>query len=202
MQVCFSFGFLSPVCVLLPPPPSRLLCPAATWLVREFIADAWEDTGISSVARDDCSSLSCWLVVLLLRLLPLVITLAANAPSVDGMVVGGLRSMRSSMWASCSVARSFIGCDVLPRRHVRFRWGLRFAAAVHSAQGRHAFVVFFFSLPFYATYFAVILFCEELDNRHPLLVRCVVIIANELGLEEPALVHLADEKDCFCCVRD
>ena len=106
VQVCFSFGFLSSVCFLLPPPPSRFT--AATWLARAVIADAWEETVVISVARDDCSSLSCWPVVLLLRLLPLVIMLAAADPSVAGIVVGGPRSMRSSMWASCNFARSSI----------------------------------------------------------------------------------------------
>ena len=88
MQVCFSFGFLSLVRSLLPLPPSHLLFPAATWLVREVIADAWEETVFISVAGADCSSVSCWPVVLLLQLHPPVITLASDVPSVAGMVVG------------------------------------------------------------------------------------------------------------------
>ena len=76
------------------------------------------------------------------------------------------------------------------------------AAAVHSVQDRHAFVVFVFSLSFYATHFAVVLFCEEINDRLPSLVGFFVVIVNELGIEDPALVHLADKKDCFCCVGD
>ena len=106
VQVCFSFGFLSSVCFLLPPPPSRFT--AATWLARAVIADAWEETVVISAARLDCRSVSCWSVVLLIQLVPLVITISDAAQLVAGMVVGGPPSMRSSIWAFCNVACSSI----------------------------------------------------------------------------------------------
>ena len=105
------------------------------------------------------------------------------------------------MWQSCIVALSSIAAMYSRVAVSASGGGLGCAAAVYSAQGCHDFVVLVFSLHFYATYFVVVLFGEELDDRRPPLVDCVVVIVNELGLEEPALVHLADEEDCFCCVR-
>ena len=76
--------------------------------MREVISDVWEETIVISVIRSDCSLLSCWPVVVPLQLLPLVITLAAAAPSVAGMVVVGPRSMRTLMWASYNGTSSSI----------------------------------------------------------------------------------------------
>ena len=90
--------------------------------------------------------------------------------------------------------------DVLLCRHVCGRWWNgcpEVVSAAYPAYGRHNFVVLFLRLTFDAPHFAVVLFDKDSAGRGPQHVSLVFVVVDELGIEESAFLHLADEEDFF-----